>query len=116
MSNAMTPQDHRAAKASQHTDFAGSEAVIGVIRVPSREVIGKCRDAQGHRMGSHVPAICQQGHGAKQIARGNLDNHHRKGQHNNPASIAFSVPVFNIIMVAVFPFLQRVYMHNDSLP
>ena len=65
-------------------------------------------------MGARVPANDQLCHGAKQIALANLNNHHRQGQHNHSAGVALAASVFNIIAVAVFPFLQRVNKH-DSL-
>ena len=109
-------QHHRAGKATQHTDFPGTETVAGIIRMPPRIMVGKGRDAQCHGMGPHVPSVCQQGHGAEKIPRADLDNHHRQGQQDNPAGIAFTVPVFDIIMVSMFPLFQGVNMHSGCLP
>jgi hypothetical protein len=63
---------------------------------------------------AHVPAVGQQGHGAKQIARGYFDDHHRQGQQDHPAGIAFTVSVYNIKAVAVFPALKRVDVHATA--
>jgi hypothetical protein len=75
-------------------------------------IIGKGGDAQSSGMGSHVPAIGQQGHGAKNVSGRNFYNHHRKGQQDNPFGIAFSLVVFDVKPVAVFPAVQVVNVHN----
>lgn len=50
--------------------------------------VGRCGDAQGHGMGRHVEAVCQQRHGTGDVTGGDFANHHHEGQRHHPQRAA----------------------------
>jgi hypothetical protein len=73
-------QHDRAGERGQLAELAGTEREAPVMRVPPREQIRRCRDADGERMRRHVPAVGEQRHGSEDRASRDLDDHHRDGE------------------------------------
>ena len=77
-------QQHRPGEAAQGVDLAGAKAEGRVMGVFAGVDIGESRDRQGAGMGSHMQAVCQQGHGAVDQPGDNLDHHHGRRQGDHP--------------------------------
>ena len=63
-------------------------------------------------MGSHVPAVCEQGHGAIHSPGHNLKTHHEQGDPHHHAGVAFGGQVAAVIAMAVC----RVHGLETELP
>ena len=73
-------QDQRAGVAVQWADFSGSGGKTRVVSVPPGIDVGEGRDAEGHDVGTHVPAVRKQGHRVQEVAGDNFQEHHDGSQ------------------------------------
>ena len=86
-------QQQRAGVATQHLDLPGSKREALVTCIACRHPVGKDRQPQRHRMGTHVPAVGQQGHRIDRPAHTDLHAHHHQRQHQHPARAALGLRI-----------------------
>jgi hypothetical protein len=103
----------RAGERGEIAEFSGTEGEMRVARLPAREEIGKCRDAERRGMGRHVPAVGKQRHRAEQRSRHDLANHHDRGQRHHEPGAALIAGVFRAeVDVIVGPSVEGMRMHG----
>jgi hypothetical protein len=82
------------------------------VCAPAGERVGERRDAQRRGVRRHVPAVREQRHRAEGRARGDLDHHHREGQDDDPAGLAFAgVDLLGSERVRVLPAVDLDLVH-----
>ena len=95
-------QNNRTAETAENPDFPGAEAVARIIGVASCVTVGKSGDAQRGGMGSHVPAVGQEGHGAVNETGKDFDGHHDDRQKDHLPGIFFT-PEGCVVKAMVVP-------------
>ena len=96
-------QRHCAGEAAEHTDLAGAERVPPVVGVATRIGVGKGRDPESRDVGAHVPAIGQQGHGAKGRPGNDFHDHHGEGEPDHAPGVPFAFCLNGVETVLVLP-------------
>ena len=76
--------------AAEHLDLPGAEGEAAVPGEPPGRGVGEQGKPQGQGMGTHVPAVGEQGHGVEQHTADDLGHHDHHGEQHGPAGVAFS--------------------------
>jgi hypothetical protein len=94
-------QEDRTGKAAQDLNLPSAEGKPGIASVFSGGAVGNGTQANGHGMGTHVPAISQQRHGVVPPAGEDFDHHHRGGNPHHETRTALGGLVARIENVVV---------------
>jgi hypothetical protein len=82
-------QENGAGETGEYLDLPGSESEAMVAGVAPRRGVGQRREADGHGMRTHVPAVGKQGHRVVPPAGGNLDDHRCGGDQHHSGACPF---------------------------
>ena len=107
-------EEDGAGETPQHLDLPGAKGEPRVPGVAPRRSVSHRRQADGHRMRAHVPAVGQQGHGVVPPAGGDLDHHHGGGDPHHQTRAPFGGLAANVKDVIVLPVRKIVDMHPRS--
>ena len=106
-------QDQGARKSSKVAELAGAVREAGIVGVAAGEVVGQGRDAEGGRVGRHVPPVGHERHRPEDRAGDDLGHHHdRRQTDDDPGAPRVAVMTHAEEDMLMLPSLDRLLVHG----